>query len=261
MRVNVTVLAFDHPEMTIKCLDHLRTNTYFPYVLTFIDNGSERANYSAVANHIKVHWKEAIIIRNSANLFYAAGTNVGLRAAMDLPLKPDLVVTLSNDVFVSSGWLKKMVESMARNPKIGVLSPLTDNISRTCVNAEWVIKRWKILRNGEPMDAINKLPARVLSCNGNVPLFCGMIRREVLEDVGFLHERFFILGNDDDYNDRVRTAGWRTAAALNVFVNHIHGATKHEVFPQPARSRIRQQHRKFLEQRKAYRKRTGDYRA
>lgn len=261
MRTSVTVLAFDRPEMTIKCLDHLRRNTFYPYTLIFIDNGSERANYSAVANHIKVHWKEAVIIRNKQNLFYAAGTNVGLRAAVELPTKPDLVVALSNDVFVSSGWLKKMVELMARNPKIGVLSPLTDNISRTCVNAEWVVSRWKILRNGEPFEVINKLPAKILQCNGNVPLFCGMIRREVLEDVGYLHERFFILGNDDDYNDRVRMAGWITAAALNVFVNHIHGATKHEIFPKPARARIRQQHRKFLEQRKAYRKRTGDYRA
>ena len=261
MKTVVTVLACDRPEMTIKCLDHLRTNTHFPYTLIFVDNGSDRANYSAVANHIKVHWREAIIVRNPANLFYAAGTNIALRAAMDLPLKPDLVVALSNDVFVSAGWLKKMVELMARNPKIGVLSPLTDNISRTCVNAEWVIKRWKILRNGEPFEAINKLPAKVLKCDGNIPLFCGMIRREVLADVGYLHERFFILGNDDDYNDRVRTAGWHTAAALNVFVNHIHGATKHEIFPKPARARIRQQHRKFLEQRRAYRKRTGDYRA
>jgi len=259
MKIVVTVLACDRPEMTIKCLDHLRTNTHFPYTLIFVDNGSDRANYSAVANHIKVHWGEAIIIRNPANLFYAAGTNVALRAAFDLPVPHDLVVALSNDVFVSSGWLKKMVELMARNPKIGVLSPLTDNISRTCVNAEWVIKRWKILRNGEPMDAINNLPARILSCNGNVPLFCGMIRREVLEDVGFLHEEFFILGNDDDYNDRVRMAGWRTAAALNVFVNHIHGATKHEIFPD--RSEIRKNHRTLLTERKAYRKRTGDYRA
>jgi GT2 family glycosyltransferase len=227
--------------------------------LIFIDNGSERANYSAVANHIKVHWKEAVIIRNPRNLFYAGGTNVGLRAAVDLPTKPDLVVALSNDVFVSSGWLNKMVNLMARNTTIGVLSPLTDNISRTCVNAEWVIKRWKILRSPLDLNAINKLPAKYLQCNGNVPLFCGMIRREVLEDVGYLHEEFFILGNDDDYNDRVRMAGWITAAALNVFVNHIHGATKHEIFPD--RSEIRKRHRALLTERKAYRKRTGDYRA
>ena len=261
MRVVVTVLACDRSEMTIKCLDHLRGNTFYPYTLIFVDNGSDWRHYKTVKKYIEDHWKEAVIIRNARNLFYAGGTNVGLRAAVDLPEKPDLVVALSNDVFVSSGWLKKMVDLMTRNPKIGVLSPLTDNISRTCANAEWVIKRWKILRNGESPHMINKLPARILSCNGNVPLFCGMIRREVLDDVGYLFEDFFILGNDDDYNDRVRTAGWRTAAALNVFVNHIHGATKHEIFPQPERSKIKERHRALLTERRAYRKRTGDYRA
>lgn len=259
MRVSVTVLACDHSEMTIKCLDHLRRNTFYPYTLIFVDNGSDWKHWKTAKNYILSHWRESILIRNKRNLFYAGGTNVGLKAAYNLPVPNDLVVALSNDVFVSSGWLKKMVELMARNPKIGVLSPLTDNISRTCVNAEWVIRRWKILRNGEPLDAINKLPMKFLACNGNVPLFCGMIRREVLDDVGFLHEEFFILGNDDDYNDRVRTAGWITAAALNVFVNHIHGATKHEIFPD--RSEIRKRHRALLTERKAYRKRTGDYRA
>lgn len=259
MRVSVTVLACDRSEMTIKCLDHLRRNTFYPYTLIFIDNGSDWTHFKTVKNHISSRWKEAVIIRNPRNLFYAGGTNVGLRAAIELQEHHDLVVALSNDVFVSSGWLDKMVNLMARNPSIGVLSPLTDNISRTCVNAEWVVKRWKILRNGEPLETINKLPAKYLQCNGNVPLFCGMIRREVLEDVGYLHEEFFILGNDDDYNDRVRTAGWRTAAALNVFVNHVHGATKHEIFPD--RSEIRKRHRALLTERKAYRKRTGDYRA
>ena len=259
MRVSVTVLACDRSEMTIKCLDHLWRNTFYPYTLIFIDNGSDWTHFKTVKNHISSHWKEAVIIRNPRNLFYAGGTNVGLRAAMELPTKPDLVVALSNDVFVSSGWLKKMVEAMARNSRIGVLSPLTDNISRTCVNAEWVVKRWKILPKNSDLEAINKLPAKILLCHGNVPLFCGMIRREVLEDVGYLHEEFFILGNDDDYNDRVRMAEWMTAAALNVFVNHIHGATKHEIFPD--RSEIRKRHRALLTERKAYRKRTGDYRA
>ena len=108
---------------------------------------------------------------------------------------------------------------------------------------------------------INKLPAKILACNGNIPLFCGMFRREMLEDVGYLYEEFFILANDDDYNDRVRLAGWKTAAALNVFVNHIHGATKKEIFPQPERSEIKKRHRALLTERRAYRERTGDYRA
>jgi len=261
MNVSVTVLACDRSEMTLKCLDHLLRNTFHPYTLIFVDNGSKQSHLDIVLNYISNHWKEALIIQNGENKFYAEGTNIGLRAAVDLPEKPDLVVALSNDVFVSVEWLKKMVQLMERNPKIGILSPLTDNISRTCVQADWVIRQWKILRHGEPLEAINILPSRILRCNVNIPIFCGKFRRKMLEDVGYLYEKFFILANDDDYNERVRRAGWVTAAALNCYGNHIHGATKKEIFPQPGRSEIKKRHRALLTERRAYREKTGDYRA
>jgi GT2 family glycosyltransferase len=255
--VDVTLLQHNHFELTVKCLDHLKEHTNHPYRLTFVDNASSPSDFKQVRRKILNEFPEdSKILRTSKNLFYAGGTNVGLRES-----GMKYVVALSNDVFVTENWLTKLVSIMDNNPKIGLLSPLTDNISRTCVNAQWVCEKWNILGSNRSFMKINSLKERFLDCQNNVPMFCAMIRQEVLQDVGYLHEEFFILGNDDDYNDRVRIAGWRTCSALNVFVEHIHGATKHELFPKPERSEIRKRHRALLTKRKAYRALTGDYKS
>lgn len=255
--VDVTLLQHNHFELTLKCLDHLKEFTNHPYRLIFVDNASSPSDFKQARRKIMNEFPEdSMILRNPTNLFYAGGTNVGLKHSF-----MNYAVTLSNDVFVTENWLTKLVSIMEKNPKIGLLSPLTDNISRTCTNAAWVMERWKILDGKNNFFRINYLPERFLECQGNVPMFCAMIRKEVLQDVGHLFEEFFILGNDDDYNDRVRTAGWKTCSALNVFVEHIHGATKHELFSKPERSKIRIRHKALLAKRKIYRQVTGDYKA
>ena len=149
-----------------------------------------------------------------------------------------------------------MVEIMDRHNDIGILSPITDNISGGA-NAKRYYKRH--LLPGTTYHAINEIrKAGFRDVTGNVALFCGMIRRSVLERVGYLDEQFFICGNDDDYNDRVRLAGFRTGVAINTYVGHYHSVTKNEVFPD--RAEIKARHRTILKDKRRYRLRTGDFR-
>ena len=86
-----------------------------------------------------------------------------------------------------------------------------------------------------------------------------MVRQGVIEKAGMLDERFFILGNDDDYCDRVRLAGYKTAVSLNCFVYHRHGATKNDVFPpgSPERMSIKRDHQALLVEKRRNRAMTG----
>ncbi|GAG89373.1 unnamed protein product [marine sediment metagenome] len=145
-----------------------------------------------------------------------------------------------------------MVYLMDRYPIYGVLSPLTGNISG---GANY--KRW--YKAPCTPGHINSRPPGVQYWNGNIALFCGMIRAEIIKDVGLLHEEFFICGNDDDYNDRVRLSGRRVGVALNVYVEHLHSATKNKVFPE--RAAIKERHKKLLKLRRQHRAQTGDYKA
>ena len=53
---------------------------------------------------------------------------------------------------------------------------------------------------------------------------CMLVRREVLERVGLLDERFFMYGEDLDWCLRARDAGWTVRYEPTVVVQHQHGA-------------------------------------
>jgi len=249
MRVTVCLLTHNQLRMSIKCADRLMKYTKYPHRVIWIDNGSEEKIWRQIKEFLITYYEDLIWIRNEENLFYAEGTNQGLKMS-----DSEFTVCLSNDVFLTEGWLTKMVEIMDRDPNIGVLSPLTDNISGGAN-----VKRYyrKHLLPGMTFNAVNEMKPQFKFVTGNVALFCGMIRRSVLESVGYLDETFFICGNDDDYNDRVRLAGFKAGIAMNVYVGHYHSITKNAVFPDRAEIKVR--HRTILKEKRAYRMRTGDF--
>ena len=249
MRVAVCLLTCGQLRMSLKCIDRLIKNTDLPHRVIWIDNGSDVYTWEKIHDVLGGHYEDLIWIRNEENLFYAEGTNQGLKMSED-----EFTVCLSNDVFLTPGWLTKMVEIMDYNPNVGVLSPLTDNISGGAN-----IKRYyrKHLLPGKTFNAVNEMIPQFKFVTGNVALFCGMIRRSVLEKVGYLDETFFICGNDDDYSDRVKLAGFGTGVAMNVYVGHYHSVTKNELFPD--RGEIKSRHRQILKEKRAYRLRTGDF--
>ncbi len=251
MKVYIALLTHNLSLLTLACLNNLLLNTRYPYRLIWVDNGSDPSEYAPVQKVIEENWEDAIYDGFQENRFYAQGTNLGLDIAA-YQHGAELVVCLSNDVFVSPGWLGKLVALMEQRPRLGLISPMTDNISGGANYRRY----YKGLCTHE---WLNSRPPRVHFYKSNVALFCGMIRGKVVRDVGLLHEEFFICGNDDDYNDRVRMSGKHTGIALNVFVEHQHSATKNMVFPD--RAEIKKRHRKLLELRRQHRARTGDYRA
>lgn len=250
MKATVCLLTYNHLEMSLKCIARLIEHTKFPHRVTWVDNGSDPEIAESILEALQGYYEDLIWIRNDENTFYAHGTNQGLKMS-----DTEYTVCLSNDVFLSPGWLGKMVAIMDQHPEIGILSPLTDNISGGA-NVKRHYRQHMLPR--KDFNSVNDLRSSFKIVAGNVALFCGMIRRNVLETVGYLDEQFFICGNDDDYNERVRFAGFKTAVALNVYVGHYHSATKDLVFPD--RSAIKARHRQILKQKRRARLRTGDFR-
>ncbi len=251
-KVDIIFLTHNETEMSLKCLSVLEKNTSHPYRLIWIDNGSDMESFEKVKE--RVIKLEGDTLRFNVNRFYARAINEGL-----IYSKSRYVVTLSNDVFVTSGWLMKLYAAMEDDPKIGLLSPLTDKIGSAAPRAKAAIDRNRLNVNNNGLAGINTLPPRIENVFGNISMFCSMVRKEAIEKVGMLDERFFILGNDDDYCDRIRLAGYKTAVTLNCFVYHRHGITKDAVFTKnsPERKAIKRDHQALLAEKRRQRAMTG----
>lgn len=255
MMVDIALLSWNFTAMTIDCLKALKAKTLTtPYRLIWVDNGSMQENFDLIKGYVETltDGKTACagyeIFRFEENQFYAKGTNKGIELS-----NSRYVVTLSNDVLVTKNWLRKLVAIMDKNPEIGLLSPLTDNIGSNCPRASMAIPEHGLLRQDEPYEMVNKLQSRFAYCDSNVSMFCAILRRQMIDKIGMLDERLTCYGNDDDYNDRVRHAGWKTAVALNCFVYHVHKITKDQVFSPEERDKIRREHRILLREKRAAR--------
>ncbi len=251
MKIDISLLSWNFPDMTLKCLETLKAETKMPYRLIWVDNGSERENFERVKKYVET-FEDHIIFRFNSNRYYAEGTNKGIKLS-----DTKYVVTLSNDVFVTEGWLKKLVKIMEKQPEIGMISPLTDNIGSNCPRASLTVPEHELLRPGEPLERINDLPSRFAYCEGEisrVSMFCALLRKKMVNEIGLLDERFTCYGNDFDYNDRIKQSDWKLAVVLNCFVYHIHKATKNEVFSNLIeRAKIRQDHKILLSEKQKIR--------
>jgi len=252
MKVDIVLLSWNFPDMTLKCLRTLKENTHVPYRLIWIDNGSEIENFGKIRKYVET-FENYTAFGFDNNRYYAESTNKGIKLS-----DSKYVVTLSNDVFVTSGWLGKLVKILDQQPEIGLISPMTDNIGSNDPRASRTVPAFNLLKEGEPYEKINELPSRFTYCEDNVSMFCAVLRRKMIDKVGLLDERFTCYGNDFDYNERLKLVGWKTAVALNCFVRHLHKATKSVVFSDlEERSRIRKAHRLILEEKRRERARQG----
>lgn len=241
MKVDIVLLSWNFPDMTLKCLETLREQTHMPYRLIWVDNGSEAGNFESVKRYVET-FEDYKIFRFDSNRYYAEGTNKGIKLS-----NSKYVVTLSNDVFVTKGWLGKLIRILDQQPEIGLISPMTDNIGSNGPRASMTVPKFNLLQPGEPYERINELPSRFTYCKDNVSMFCAVLRKKMINEIGLLDERFTCYGNDWDYNDRIKHAGWKTAVALNCFVYHLHKATKEEVFSNlEERKKVRAAHKALL---------------
>ncbi len=153
------------------------------------------------------------MILNEANLGFSAGNNVGLRAA-----RGEYLILINNDTFVTRGWVRDLIRPLQRDPKIGLVGPLTNNIGNE--------QKIRLIYNS--MTEMEKLARRFTRSRlrrtypvKNLAFFCVAIRRALLDEVGFLDEVYGLgFYEDDDYCRQVTNKGYGIVIADDVFVHH-----------------------------------------
>lgn len=241
-KIDIVLLSWNESDTTLRCLTSMKEFTTHPYKIIWIDNGSEQSEYIAVNNKLKELNIDFESIPLCENFLIAKAWNIGLRTS-----KSPYVVLLNNDVTFTGRWLSKLIEILEANPDIGLICPVTDNIA--CI-ARWsrLATALKLKVEGPPDVYFNNRPSGFLAVHSNISFFCVVIRKTVIDKIGLIYEELAVFGNDDDYCDRVREAGFKTAVALNCFVYHVHRATIKNI-PMSVMSEIKSRKRILRERR------------
>lgn len=190
------------------------------------------ASYDSLEQALSVPERhQVVLIQTGANLGYAGGMNVGMRYAMAVQGMTHCWV-LNNDTEVHPEALAFLLARCEIEPRPGICgATLLVHHDRTRVQAlggasyqPWRA-RSAALGIGLHVDQIPDDPAatelRMAYVNGAAML----VRRDFLERVGLMDERYFLYSEEHDWAYRGQRAGFTLGWAPKAQVFHKHGAT------------------------------------
>ncbi len=224
-RVSVVVVTYNNLEYTRACLSSLELYSDYANMEVIVVDNASSDDTPAYLEEWRLGGADRQVILNTDNRGFAAANNQGLELA-----DGEYLVMLNNDAYVTPGWIATLVSHMRRNPVLGMLGPVTNNIGNEA----------RIEINYADMEAMlgaageyTRRHAGQLTPLHTAAFFCVMMPRRVYEKIGALDEAFGIgMFEDDDYCRRVQQAGWTIACADDVFIHHNLSASfnkiKHE---------------------------------
>lgn len=162
------------------------------------------------------------LLRHPVNQGFVGAIATGLTAT-----RRD-VVLLNSDTDVHGDWLERLVRCLAGAADIATVTPLT-NHGTIC---SYPFPPWRRrLPAGLSLATMDGLFARVnQGMSIDVPTgvgFCLLIRRACLDEIGGLDRETFGrgYGEETDFCQRARLAGWRHRVCADTFVFHALGAS------------------------------------
>ena len=205
IKVEIIMPVHNRRELTLQCLKSLsrvdRTNLEVHIIV--VDDGST----DGTADSIRISFPEVEIVLGDGNLWYTAGTNLGIKSA--LKHKPDYVLAANDDSVFDEKFLRKMVECGEKYPcsVIGALLLLWDEPHRVFqVAPQWNTWQggWRHWQN-QTVWTIPQEAWEVEIIVGN----CVLYPRAVIEEVGLMNEKKLDQYGDAEYTPRMRKRGWR----------------------------------------------------
>jgi N-acetylglucosaminyl-diphospho-decaprenol L-rhamnosyltransferase len=172
----------------------------------------DNASHDGSADMVESEFPTVRVIRNRTNAGFAAATNQGLRQS-----RGRYQLLLNPDTKASAAFLRILVEFLEGRPEAGAVGPRIvgkdGELQVSCFPLPTVGRElWRLHHLDRlyalaayPQDvAGSHTPQRVESVQGS----CMLLRREALQQIGLLDERFFIYTEEIDLCRRLVDGGW-----------------------------------------------------
>ncbi|HUO58250.1 MAG TPA: glycosyltransferase [bacterium] len=209
-KVSVVVVNYDGVDFLWNCLFALKTQSYPPYEIILVDNGSKDASVSFV----KSNYRQVQVLECQDNFGFAMGGNLGVKYATG-----DLVVIINNDTVVTPDWLARLVEDFQEHwPKVGALASAVK--SKQGVEQDRPEDRWTLNILGNPVEGFYEDGRAVFYPEG-----CALMYPRFLATEGPFDPDYFIYGEDVYWGWRIRLMGKQVRRAPDARVFHEPGGT------------------------------------
>jgi len=230
---SVVIVTWNRPELLrscLGCLERAVSESGLVCEIWVVDNGSTAGDADLVA----AEFPSVKLIRSPANVGFARANNLALRRATGR-----YCLLVNNDVLVPPDALRGLAELMDSRPEVGVAgASLVDANGNRQRSYGTTLTLGKALADElhltTLLQRLRALPAPGADSADAGPDWREVdyvsgaffaIRREVLDAVGLLDERFDFYSEEMDWCARARAVGWQVVMVLDIHPVHHHGAT------------------------------------
>ena len=228
MDVSIIIISWNTKELLRECLKSIFEHVgEVDYEVIVVDNASTDGSPEMV----KDDFPQITLIENSRNSGYAAACNQGIKAT-----KSKYVLLLNSDILICDTAIEKVVRYADKHPQVGVIGcqvwESKDEIMMTCfrfpsvanlfLSASGLSRLFKHNRilGREQMRWWDRKSERQVDV---VPGVFMLVRREAIDQVGFLDEEFFFYSEEVDWCYRFSKVGWTTMFWPDAKIIHIGG--------------------------------------
>jgi GT2 family glycosyltransferase len=218
----ISIIALNWNTTDITC-DFLYSigerNSYKNIEVIIVDNASREDPTAAFL----AAYPEVKVIRNSRNLGFSAGNNVGIRAA-----KGEYLFIVNNDTEFTAGLLEGLLKTFETNPDAGMVSP----------KFHYFYSKGTIEYAG--YEAVNPFTGRngMIGCREKdrgqynevrethyVHGGAMMVPRRVIEEVGVMPEQYFLYYEEFDWSEQVKRKGYKIYYQPGALIYHKESMT------------------------------------
>ncbi|GAB4473070.1 MAG: glycosyltransferase family 2 protein [Anaerolineae bacterium] len=246
MDTGIVIVSWNTRELLRRCLESVYASSGpVTFRVVVVDNGSADGS----AEMVREAFPQAAVLSGHGNVGYPAGNNLGLRllgyAEPGQPTAPDApryAILLNPDTEIPPDALAKLVAYMDAHPEIGVIGPrlyLRDgSLDLACRRSFPTpeVSLWRLIGLAKLFPKSRRFARYNLTyldeyATAEVDSVVGafmMVRRECIERVGLMDERFFMYGEDLDWAKRIKEAGWKVVYYPEVEVLHVKRAASRQ---------------------------------
>lgn len=225
--LSIVILNYKSNNMVKECLRGIKSvGVDLKYEIIVVDNGSG----DGVGKMLQENFPEVKFIASSENVGFAAGNNIGIRAAIGR-----YILIMNPDIAVFSGSLEALVRYMDENSRVGIAGPKLLNPDRSV--------QFSVYRFPKRVTPIYRRTPLGSTAGGQRELqrylmkdwdheearevdwllgACLIVRREAMREVGLFDERYFLYFEDTDWCRRFWEVGWKVAYVPSSTMVHFH---------------------------------------
>lgn len=230
------IVTYQACELLRACLDSLYQNTTLSFEVIVVDNNSS----DGTAEMLDKEFPQVQYLANQRNEGYTRPMNQALRRARGAYL-----LQLNPDTLILPNAIDKLVEFLLTHPEVGICGPKVLNsdltMQKQCRRGD--SRPWAVITYFSGLAArfpnsklfgqylLSYIDENLTHPVSGVSGSCMLIRREVIDQIGYLDERYFAWQEDADYCLTARLAGWQVYYVPEVQIIHYGGLGGSRVEP------------------------------